>query len=84
MYSINILYDIKKYLFLMLIMYLKATEWKQTITEIEKQLASLKVSISSTDGLFTDLFKKGKELELEIDNIKKKNMVYIFCMINCF
>jgi len=54
----------------------ESTEWKQTITEIEKQLASLKVSICSTDGLFTDLFKKGKELELEIDNIKKKNMEF--------
>ena len=55
----------------------KASEWKKTISNIEKQLASLKDSISNADGLFSNLFKKGKELELEIDSIKKKNMVNI-------
>lgn len=55
----------------------EAFEWKKTIADIEKNLASLKNSINNTDGLFTNLFKKGKELELEIDTIKKKNMVII-------
>ncbi|OUM56273.1 hypothetical protein PIROE2DRAFT_19186, partial [Piromyces sp. E2] len=51
----------------------ESSEWKKTITDIEKQLASLKDSINNTDGLFSNLFKKGKELELEIDSIRMKN-----------
>ncbi|ORX79832.1 hypothetical protein BCR32DRAFT_327929 [Anaeromyces robustus] len=52
----------------------ESSEWKKTISDIEEQLASLKSFIDNTDGLFSDLFKKGKELELEIDTIKKKNI----------
>jgi len=33
---------------------------------------SLKSIINNTDGIFSNLFKKGKELELEVNALKKK------------
>ncbi|KAG4096294.1 hypothetical protein H8356DRAFT_1682649 [Neocallimastix lanati (nom. inval.)] len=50
----------------------ESSEWKKTVSDIEKSMDSLKSIINNTDGIFSNLFKKGKELELEVNALKKK------------